>query len=132
MSTLGAGLVLGLFLGLHCFCCGWHWCWCCIVFTFCDSVTAPCCPASITLPWGLDLPVHIYRHAIACPTFADSHRVLFIFLFLFLFWRAARFQKRAHLRLGFGNLARVWFVFALVFRRGRVQRVSLAGVRESG
>ena len=64
----------------------------------------------------------------------QPHRVLFIFLFLFLFlfWRAARFQKRAHLRLGFGNLARVWFVFALVFRRGRVQRVSLAGVRESG
>ena len=41
----------------------------------------------------------------------QPHRVLFIFLFLFLFlfWRAARFQKRAHLRLGFGNLARVWF-----------------------
>ena len=107
----------------HCVCC----CWCCcccwsyIDFSFCDSLTAPCCPAAITLPWAVHVPLPFHNCAFAHPSL--RHMYIFLFFF-FIFWlTTARRQKRAHLRLGLGNLARVWFVESLRLGFGNLARV---------
>ena len=81
----------------HCVCC----CWCCcccwsyIDFSFCDSLTAPCCPAAITLPWAVHVPLPFHNCAFAHPSL--RHMYIFLFFF-FLFWLTT-----ARIWLGFGS-----------------------------